>query len=66
MDAHNKEFYNSIGLKSKIDILQFVRFNKFENNRWRLSEEVLEKISGQIQEYFRIINIQPKAQIIDI
>ena len=47
---------DSRGVKTKRDLVQFVEFNKFENNPTKLAEEVLQEIPRQVEEYFRLTN----------
>ena len=38
------------------DIVQFVEFRKFEGDALRLSEEVLQEIPKQVEEYYNMRN----------
>jgi hypothetical protein len=37
-------------------LVQFVEFNKYENDMTKLAEEVLQEIPRQVEEYFRLTN----------
>ena len=50
---------NSSGIECNRDMIQFVPFNKYESNEKILANEVLREIPKQIEEYFKINNIQP-------
>ena len=40
------------------DIVQFVPFNKFEGNFTKLTEEVLQEIPRQVEEYYKAHNLK--------
>ena len=48
------------GKKRMRDLVQFVPFNKFENDEKKLACEVLEEIPNQIIEYYKINNYTPE------
>ncbi len=56
---------NTNGQKTKRDLVQFVEFNKFENNINKLTEEVLQEVPRQVEEYFKLTNAfkMPQQQI---
>ncbi len=59
LDADENPLFNSNGVKAARDLVQFVPFNKYENNDKLLAEQVLEEIPRQIEEYFQMNNISP-------
>jgi len=40
----------------KRDIVQFVEFRKYEGDAIKLSEQVLEEIPRQVQDYYNLVN----------
>lgn len=38
--------------------MQFVEFKKYEGDAIKLSEQVLEEIPRQVQDYFNMVNLQ--------
>jgi len=64
LDADEIPLTNSKGVKACRDLVQFVPFNKFENNGKKLAAEVLEEIPRQVEEHFRAANIPPRDPII--
>mmetsp|Transcript_15062 Transcript_15062/g.12775 ORF Transcript_15062/g.12775 Transcript_15062/m.12775 type:complete len:124 (+) Transcript_15062:1365-1736(+) len=51
---------NSRGVTAKRDLVQFVPFNKFANNKEALAREVLEEVPAQFIQYMQSQNISPK------
>ncbi len=66
LDSDTKALTSSKGEKSVRDIVQFVEFNRFGNNPILLSEQVLEEIPRQVEQYYRMNNMPPGDPIIDI
>lgn len=52
LDGDSKSLVNSQGQKCPRDIVQFVPFNKFNNNAEILSAELLREIPNQVNQYF--------------
>ena len=59
LDGDNVPLISSIGEKRMRDLVQFVPFNKFQNDEKKLSNEVLEEIPRQITEYYSMNNLNP-------
>jgi hypothetical protein len=59
LDADTNPLFSSNGVKACRDIVQFVEFNKFENDGSRLAGEVLAEIPGQVEGYYKMINKIP-------
>ncbi len=60
LDGDEVPLISSTGKKRMRDLVQFVPFNKFENDENKLSMEVLEEIPRQIVDYYTINNLSPK------
>ena len=61
LDGDDVPLISSKGVKRMRDLVQFVPFNKFENDAEKLSAEVLEEIPRQIEEYYSMNNLYPIA-----
>ena len=59
LDGDDVPLISSTGKKRMRDLVQFVPFNKFENDEKKLSLEVLEEIPRQIVDYYTINNLNP-------
>jgi hypothetical protein len=59
LDADINPLCDLRGRKACRDLVQFVPFNKFENDGKRLSEEVLAEVPRQVVEYFTYIESPP-------
>ena len=66
LDADDNPLYDSNRRKADRDLVQFVPFNKFNNNPVKLAEEVLEEVPRQVVEYYQHKNIIPSDPIVDI
>lgn len=42
------------------DIVQFVPFREFANDRYKLAKETLQEIPGQVTDFFQSRSIQPR------
>jgi hypothetical protein len=42
------------GEKTKRDLVQFVEFSKYESNVTKLTEEVLQEVPRQVEEYYKL------------
>ena len=60
LDGDDVPLCSRNGKKRMRDLVQFVPFNKFENDEKKLAMEVLEEIPDQIIEYYRINNYKPE------
>ena len=59
LDGDDVPLVSSRGVKRMRDLVQFVPFNRYENDENRLSMEVLEEIPRQIVDYYTINNLDP-------
>lgn len=66
LDADDNPLFDKNNRKADRDLVQFVPFNKFENDGDKLAEQVLEEIPRQVVEYFQHNNIQPGESVFDI
>jgi hypothetical protein len=66
LDADDNPLYDRNRRKADRDLVQFVPFNKFNNNPVKLAEEVLEEVPRQVVEYYQHKNIMPSDPIVDI
>ena len=66
LDADDNPLYDSNKRKADRDLVQFVPFNKFNNDPVKLAEEVLEEVPRQVVEYYQHKNISPSDPIVDI
>ena len=66
LDADDNPLYDSNKRKADRDLVQFVPFNKFNNDPVKLAEEVLEEVPRQVVEYYKHKNIFPSDPIVDI
>ena len=66
LDADDNLLYDRNRRKADRDLVQFVPFNKFNNNPVKLAEEVLEEVPRQVVEYYQHKNIMPSDPIVDI
>jgi len=58
---------NSLGVKAKRDLVQFVPFNKFGGDKETLAKEVLAEVPTQLLEYMQSMKIAPvKGQEVDM
>ena len=60
LDGDMVPLVSSGGKKRTRDLVQFVPFNKFQNDENKLSMQVLEEIPRQIVEYYKQNNLNPK------
>lgn len=61
LDSDDVVLKDSFGNKAARDIVQFVPFNKFQGNPFKLREEVLAELPDQIVSYFESQGILPKV-----
>lgn len=54
LDGDDEPLLNSRGEKICRDLVQFVEFRKFEGNAQKLTQEVLQEIPRQVEEYFNM------------
>ena len=59
LDGDTVPLVSSNGKKRMRDLVQFVPFNKFQNDEKKLSLEVLEEIPRQIVDYYKLNNLNP-------
>lgn len=59
LDADEEPLVSSWGEKMSRDIVQFVPFKDFQNDAFRLRQEILHEIPDQVVSYFAMQNIQP-------
>jgi len=59
LDADTNPLVSRDGKRAQRDLVQFVPFNKF-NDEKKLSEEVLAEVPRQVEDYYRINNLPPK------
>lgn len=59
LDDDEKKLVDSRGRRNTRDCVQFVEFEKFQNNSVELAREVLEELPRQVEEYFQIVGITP-------
>lgn len=64
LDSDQGLLTDSLGNTAYRDIVQFVPFRKFRNNKIRLREEVLAELPEQIVHYFTMNNIKPQKGIL--
>ena len=60
LDDDNCEMADSRGNKTQRDLVQFVEFQKFNNNGPALAKQVLEELPRQVSQYFQLMNITPQ------
>ena len=60
LDSDDRRLSSSKGINAARDLVQFVPYNKFENNVKKLACEVLQEIPRQVEEYFRMQGIPPR------
>ena len=60
LDGDMVPLVSSTGKKRVRDLVQFVPFNKFQNDEKKLSMQVLEEIPKQIVDYYSQNNLNPK------
>ena len=60
LDSDDRRLSSSKGINAARDLVQFVPYNKFENNVKKLACEVLQEIPRQVEEYFRMKGIPPR------
>ena len=66
LDSDNEILYDSKKRAADRDCVQFVEFNKFNNDGIKLAQEVLAEIPKQLIEYFQHKKIPPGDPIIDL
>ena len=66
LDSDNEILYDSNKRAADRDCVQFVEFNKFNNDGIKLAQEVLAEIPKQLIEYFQHKKIPPGDPIIDL
>ena len=59
LDGDTVPLISSNGKKRIRDLVQFVPFNKYQNDEKKLSLEVLEEIPRQIVDYYKMKNLNP-------
>ena len=67
LDGDEMPLISSTGQKRMRDLVQFVSFNKYENDEKKLCSEVLAEIPRQMVEYYKFKNLSPtkiKKQLI--
>ena len=67
LDGDEMPLISSTGQKRMRDLVQFVPFNKYENDEKKLCSEVLAEIPRQMVEYYKFKNLSPtkiKKQLI--
>jgi len=64
LDADYGDLRHTNGTISQREIVQFVPYSKFKHNHDELAKHVLEKIPNQLTQYYRMVNIVPRAPIL--
>ena len=64
LDGDEEPLASSKNKKCARDIVQFVEFTKFDNDAVKLSEQVLEEVPKQLEDYFKMKNKPPGDPII--
>jgi hypothetical protein len=54
LDGDKVAIKNKKGEKCERDIVQFVRYNNYRSNSIKLSEEVLQEVPIQVEQYYRL------------
>jgi hypothetical protein len=60
LDSDDRKLTDVTGKMAERDIVQFVPFSQFNNNPFRLREEVLKEVPGQITEFYQKRGIKPQ------
>ena len=60
LDGDEIPLTSSTGEKRKRDLVQFVKFSKYESNEEELSKEIFAEIPRQIVEYYQFKNLNPE------
>ena len=60
LDGDEIPLTSSTGEKRKRDLVQFVKFSKYESNEEKLSKEIFAEIPRQIVEYYQFKNLNPE------
>jgi hypothetical protein len=63
LDADIAPLVNKLGVQAKRDFIQFVEYRKFQNDSHKLASEVLRELPSQVEEYYKMKNIQPNIPI---
>lgn len=66
LDSDNEILYDSNKRAADRDCVQFVEFNKFNNDGILLAQEVLAEVPKQLVEYYQHKKIPPADPIIDL
>ena len=60
LDSDDRKLKDITGRVAERDIVQFVPFWKFNNNPFRLREEVLKELPAQIVDFYQKKGIKPQ------
>ena len=60
LDSDDRKLKDITGNVAERDIVQFVPFQKYDRNPFKLREEVLKEVPDQIVQYYRSKGIPPQ------
>ena len=60
LDGNDNPLISQYNIKWMRDLVQFVPFNKFENDEAKFNKEILDEISRQIIEFYNVNNYTPE------
>ena len=60
LDSDDQVLQDLLGNKAERDIVQFVPFNDFSGNPFKLREEVLKELPDQVSDYYTSRGIKPQ------
>jgi hypothetical protein len=63
LDGDKTHLYNSKGMPSARDLVQFVPFNEVKGDKLKLAERLLDEVPGQFIQYMTSQNILPKPKL---
>ena len=63
LDSDDRLLSDDLGNTAERDIVQFVPFEEFGRNPFRLREEVLQELPDQVTQYYLSRNIHPRKGI---
>ena len=66
LDADDNPLYDKHQRQAARDLVQFVPFNQFRQNRQQLPEVVLEEVPRQVIEYYQLKNIPPNDPVLQV
>jgi hypothetical protein len=60
LDSDDRKLTDVLGKVAVRDVVQFVPFNKFNKNPFKLREEVLKEVPRQVTEFYEKRGIKPQ------